>query len=157
MAQLAIEIQIERLRVIEISNARDAAIERLSEAYSSIRQKNELIEHLQQESRIGRSGLASALTQLSQNRSLDYQEAESYKAHIATLEKTVEDLRSVLRQQQQQPQQQSLASKVSDPPPRYEESALKASTISYEESFSSQRSFHRLKKNVYKPTLRSLR
>ena len=155
MAQLAIEIQIERLRVIEISNARDAAIERLSEAYSSIRQKNELIEHLQQESRIGRSGLASALTQLSQNRSLDYQEAESYKAHIATLEKTVEDLRLVLRQQQ--PQQQSLASKVSDPPPRYEESALKASTISYEESFSSQRSFHRLKKNVYKPTLRSLR
>lgn len=122
MAELAIEIQIERLRVVEISNARDVAVQRLSEAYTSIRQKNELIEQLQQDSMDGRASLSSVLTQSTQSMSVDHREVEGFKAHIATLEKTVEDLRSIIRQQQQQ---HSIPSKLSDPPPRYEESAQK--------------------------------
>ncbi|KAF8874777.1 hypothetical protein CPB84DRAFT_1629999, partial [Gymnopilus junonius] len=122
MAELAIEIQIERLRVVEISNARDAAVQRLSEAYCSIRQKNELIEQLQQETMDGRGGLSAALTQLAQSKTADNTEVEGLKTHIATLEKTVEDLRLIIRQQQQQ--QNTIPSKLSDPPPRYEESGV---------------------------------
>lgn len=44
---MAIEIQIERLRVAEVINARDVLVYKLSDAYTSIREKTELIERLQ--------------------------------------------------------------------------------------------------------------
>ncbi|PPQ91789.1 hypothetical protein CVT25_000434 [Psilocybe cyanescens] len=117
MAELAIEIQIERLRVVEISKARDAALQRLSEVYVSIRQKNELIEQLQREQEDG--GLSSA-NQLP--KSLDSAEVISLKAHISDLEKSVEELRSVIRQQTGR---SCIPIKPNDPPPCYEESSTK--------------------------------
>lgn len=49
IAELAIELQLERLRVQEIQNARDAALHSLSESYQSIVQKNGIIAQMQQQ------------------------------------------------------------------------------------------------------------
>ncbi|KDR82042.1 hypothetical protein GALMADRAFT_49446, partial [Galerina marginata CBS 339.88] len=117
MAELAIEIQIERLRVVEISNARDAAVQRLYDAYVSIRQKNELIERLQNETK---DGNALGYDQAPLTRASENAEIGALKAHIVTLERTVEELRLVVKQQQH-----AIPSKLSDPPPRYEESRQK--------------------------------
>ncbi|KAK7036006.1 hypothetical protein R3P38DRAFT_3263460 [Favolaschia claudopus] len=46
--EMALEVEVERTRAIEALSARDAAIERLSEAYVSLRQKTATIERLQQ-------------------------------------------------------------------------------------------------------------
>jgi hypothetical protein len=48
MAEIALELQIERLRVMEITRARDTALQRLSECCAVIRQKNEFIEQMQE-------------------------------------------------------------------------------------------------------------
>ncbi|KAF9557762.1 hypothetical protein CPC08DRAFT_591889, partial [Agrocybe pediades] len=109
LAELALELQIERLRVVEISNARDAALQRLSDAYASVRQKNDYIKALLQD----RNGDESAVYTIS----LDKGEIESLKAHISTQEQII----SQLRQQQQSQVRPSLPAKLSDPPPYYEE------------------------------------
>lgn len=136
MAELAIEIQIERLRVVEISKARDAALQRLSEVYVSIRQKNELIEQLQREQE--GSGLSSAI-QLP--KSLDSAEVISLKAHISDLEKSVEELRSVIRQQTGR---SCIPIKPNDPPPCYEESSTKVRYSLYDSFCIWQYSFSQL-------------
>ncbi|KAF9032980.1 hypothetical protein BJ165DRAFT_1568111, partial [Panaeolus papilionaceus] len=61
IAEMALEIQIERFKVMEVSNAREAAVQRLSDAYSSIRIKNEVIEKLQSQlDSSGKSGSGGA-------------------------------------------------------------------------------------------------
>lgn len=45
---MAIEIQLEKLRVVEAMKARDVLVHKLSDAYTSIREKTETIEHLKQ-------------------------------------------------------------------------------------------------------------
>jgi hypothetical protein len=45
---MALEVEVERARAVEALTARDAAIERLSDAYLSLRQKITIIERLQQ-------------------------------------------------------------------------------------------------------------
>jgi len=49
VAEMALEIQIERMHIIEAMNARDAVVQRLAEAYVSINQKNATIEDLLRE------------------------------------------------------------------------------------------------------------
>jgi hypothetical protein len=44
---MALEVEVERARAIEALSARDAAIQRLSEACVSVRQKTTIIERLQ--------------------------------------------------------------------------------------------------------------
>lgn len=46
---MALEIQVERMRVVEVTQARDAAVNRLFDAYTAIRRHSELIERLQKE------------------------------------------------------------------------------------------------------------
>ena len=46
---MALEIQAERMGVVEATHARDAAVNRLFDAYTSIRRHSELIEQLQKE------------------------------------------------------------------------------------------------------------
>ncbi|KAJ6630320.1 hypothetical protein B0H10DRAFT_2349520 [Mycena sp. CBHHK59/15] len=48
VVEMALEVQMERARAMEAMNARDAAVQHLSDAYVSLRQKMTLIEHLQQ-------------------------------------------------------------------------------------------------------------
>jgi hypothetical protein len=46
---MAIEIQVERMRVVEAITARDAVVQRLNDAHVSIRQKAAIIDHLELE------------------------------------------------------------------------------------------------------------
>ncbi|KAJ7765691.1 hypothetical protein B0H16DRAFT_1309933, partial [Mycena metata] len=48
VVEMALEVEVERARAAEALSARDAAIQRLSEAYVSLRQKITIIERLQQ-------------------------------------------------------------------------------------------------------------
>ncbi|KAF8162712.1 hypothetical protein B0H34DRAFT_856362 [Crassisporium funariophilum] len=115
VAEMALEIQIERMRVAEISSARDAVLERLSDAYVSIRQKSEIIDQLQQERES--KGWAPLPIQLSH--AAEQTEIDSLKAHIVTLDATIEVLRDTI-------QQSTIAcSKPIDPPPCYEEDVYK--------------------------------
>ena len=106
---MALDLQIERLRVNEVMKARDNVLNRLADAYVAIRQKNEIIEHMQEER--GNKGAAPFPTHVIQVR--DTAENDKLKAHIAALEAAVDQLRS-------------LTVKPSDPPPCYEENILKA-------------------------------
>ncbi|KAH9483526.1 hypothetical protein JR316_0002994 [Psilocybe cubensis] len=123
MAELAIEIQIERLRVVEISKARDAALQRLADVYVSVRQKNELIEQLQRE-KGGDGGGAGLLSGSQLSRALNSAEVDDLKAHISDLEKTIEDLRVIIRQSAGRP---CMPVRSNDPPPSYEENPGKRS------------------------------
>jgi len=93
MAEMALELQIERLRVAEITNARDAALHRLFDAYAHITEKNALIEKFQAE----RDGAAAPGLLKSESES-DPQAAavdvDALNAHIRTLESTTEELRA---------------------------------------------------------------
>ena len=120
MAEMALEIQIERLRVIEITKARDAALQRLSDAYVSIRQKTQVIEQLQQEREV--KGLARIPIHISPLE--ERTEIDCLKAHIVGLEATVEDLRFTIHRLQHQ---LSIGSQPLDPPPCYQENAQKVS------------------------------
>ena len=105
MAEMALELQIEKLRVAEITNARDAALHRLSDAYTHIREKNELLKQFQ----VDREG------------GVNDPEISSLKAHILALESTtirdlrleVEGLRSKLAERAIEP-----------PPPSYTENSV---------------------------------
>ncbi|CAA7260944.1 unnamed protein product [Cyclocybe aegerita] len=123
MAELALEIQIERLRVVEITAARDAALQRLSDSYVSIRQKNELIERMFQE-RDGKD-IGSVPLSLNFGFSTDQVEAEQLKAHISTLETENGELRLAI----QQLQEQALIAKAIDPPPSYEREPTKSMLV----------------------------
>ena len=105
---MALELQIERLRVAEITNARDAALHRLSDAYAHITEKNALIEKFQAE-RGGANGVAATGFPRSES---DPQagavEVDSLNAHIHTLESTTEDLRAEVAE---------LNSKLAERPP----------------------------------------
>ncbi|KAF8172089.1 hypothetical protein BJ912DRAFT_911328 [Pholiota molesta] len=108
VAEIALELQIERMRVAEAMKARDSALNRLCDAYVSIRQKNEIIERMQEERES--NGASPFPTHLIRVR--DTVEIDQLKAHIVTLEATIEELRSVV-------------SKPTDPPPCYEENIQK--------------------------------
>lgn len=95
MAEIAIELQIERLRVAEITEARDIALRRLAECYVSIRQKNEMIERIQLENFHGKNdgNTTNSLRPNSQSESVIL---EQLKAHISTLEASNEELRQIV-------------------------------------------------------------
>ena len=120
MAEMALEIQIERLRVNEITKARDAALQRLSDAYVSVRQKTQVIEQLQQE----REAKGMAPFPIHPSPLEERTEIDCLKAHIVDLESTIEDLRFTVRRLQRQ---LSIGGQPLDPPPRYQENALKVS------------------------------
>jgi hypothetical protein len=108
MAEMALELQIERLRVAEITNARDAALHRLSDAYAHITEKNTLIEKFQAE-RDGADGAAApGLLKSESDPQAAAVEVDSLNAHIHTLESTTEDLRTEIAE---------LNSKLAERPP----------------------------------------
>ncbi|KJA19103.1 hypothetical protein HYPSUDRAFT_168524 [Hypholoma sublateritium FD-334 SS-4] len=112
VAEMALDLQIERLRVVEVMKARDNVLNRLADAYVVIRQKNEIIERMQEERE--NKGAAPFPTHVIQVR--DTAEIDKLKAHIATLEATIG----------------SLSAKSTDPPPCYEENILKKLLIDVE-------------------------
>ncbi|KAH6919293.1 hypothetical protein BKA70DRAFT_1394622 [Coprinopsis sp. MPI-PUGE-AT-0042] len=126
VVELALEIQVERMRVVEVLKARDAAVGRLADAYTLVRQYSEFIEHLQRE-RVARglekldpASVDSSLKDLAPLPPLDSQ------AHIAALEATIKDLREINKYLKEY--DVSEAKSMCDPPPNYEENAIKVSS-----------------------------
>ena len=122
VVEMALEIQIERMRLVEIVNARDTAVQRLSDAYVSIRQKQDIIDRLQKERedkyspRFTPNSLLRVPTEQADILAL--------KAHIHTLETIIEELKAAAKENILQPV------KPSDPPPNYEETAKASSSTS---------------------------
>lgn len=107
---MAIEIQLEKLRVAEAMNARDVLVQKLSDAYTSVREKTELIERLQQALNNGNSNYAPLSSAIPWDQTT---EVTGLRAQVAELETLVQDLRIGSRSSM-------------GPPPRYEEEEGKA-------------------------------
>ncbi|KAJ7237730.1 hypothetical protein B0H12DRAFT_1138455 [Mycena haematopus] len=94
VVEMALEVEVERARAIEALSARDAAIQRLSEAYVSLRQKTTIIERLQK--------------------------AQAQSEQIAALDLNVKTLRDELPSSKRS----SPLMKSADPPPCYDENGV---------------------------------
>jgi hypothetical protein len=128
MAEMALELQIERLRVAEITNARDAALHRLFDAYAHITEKNALIEKFQAERDDGDGAAAAGLPKCESDPQAAAVEVDSLNAHIHTLENTTEHLRAEIAE---------LNSKLAErppPPPSPQVSPSPSSPPSYTEN-----------------------
>lgn len=118
---MAIEIQIERMRVSEAISARDSTMQRLSEAYVSLRQKAALIETLKQELEASNNG---PLPRSPTGNLAERLENEKLNAHILSLETTIAELRSEIQSLKDQAAANS-RNQIVDPPPQYDAGVLK--------------------------------
>ncbi|KAJ2929854.1 hypothetical protein H1R20_g7243, partial [Candolleomyces eurysporus] len=109
VVEMALEIQVEKMRVVEAMKARDAAVHRLLEAYTSVRRHSEVIEQLQKErEEHGLEKLGHSLSPPS----------ESHDKRILELEEMVADLRDInLCLKEYGSYERKM---LCDPPPHYE-------------------------------------
>jgi hypothetical protein len=119
---MAIEIQLEKFRVAEAMSARDVLVQKLSDAYTSIREKTELIDRLQQALKPAMSintDTSSNHTAISSpQQSWDHPtEITSLRTQVVDLEALVQDLRIGSRS-------------AIGPPPQYEEEERKVNLAS---------------------------
>ena len=117
MAEIAIELEIEKVRVVEIAKARDTALQHLSECYISIHQKNAIIEEMRSE--LDRKGDLPMKSRT--NDTVDLAAHEQLKTHISMLETSNEELRLTVAQLK--------ASAALDLPPSYESNDKNVSTL----------------------------
>ena len=115
MAEMAIELQIERLRVVEITRARDTALQSLSECCAVIRQKNEFIKQLQEDAERINAIPDARLRRFSSEAA----DVEQLEAHTCNLEMSNEELRLSIAQLP--------ATATPDLPPCYEANERKVS------------------------------
>lgn len=107
--ELALEIQVEKMRVVEATKARDAAVHRLLEAYTSVRRHSEIIEQLQKErEEHGLKKLDHCLSSPS----------ECNDARILELEEMIADLRDINQCLKEYGAYERKM--LFDPPPNYE-------------------------------------
>jgi DNA repair exonuclease SbcCD ATPase subunit len=118
---MAIEVQVERMRVSEMMSARDAAVQRLSNAYESLRQKTAIIERLKQEKQ---EPTCNSPFPSNMNLGLEQLEIARLREEIASLEVIIKDLRHEIRTLKDSTPGYI---KSSDPPPQYDEAYLKVS------------------------------
>lgn len=115
-AEMAIEIQVERLRVVEAMTARDAVVQRLADAHVSIRQKVAIIERLELE----KADLERRLFTLKGPCNEEYEEEKTKaSSEIDKLQVVIKGLRDevgLLKEVRSDP-----GKPLTDPPPRYEE------------------------------------
>lgn len=95
---MALEVEVERARATEALTARDAAIQRLSDAYLSLRQKITIIERLQQAPK-------------------DQSSSSTVNEQVVALEKTVRTLREELAMAASL----NVPLRCAEPPPSYDE------------------------------------
>lgn len=119
---MVIEAQVEKMRVSEITAARDAAVQRLSKAYESIRQKSVIIERLQQESTTKFTFPSQAASES------DVFQISKLKDEITRLEAVIKELRDQLKGSKDIVPANA---KSPDPPPQYDEANLKVSFHSF--------------------------
>ncbi|KAF9441637.1 hypothetical protein P691DRAFT_470890 [Macrolepiota fuliginosa MF-IS2] len=114
IAEMAIEIQLEKVRVAEAMGARDALVQKLSDAYTSIREKTELIERLQQTLNAAMNPSSNA-THTAFSPALASQQTWEQTPEVTGLRSQVADLEALI-------QELRIGSRnAMGPPPRYEE------------------------------------
>jgi len=115
-AEMAIEIQVERMRVVEAMTARDAVVQRLNDAHVSIRQKVAIIDRLELE----KDDLRRRLLILKGPFDEEYEE-EKTKAgsEIDRLQGIIKALREDIKLLKET--RTDAGKPLTDPPPRYEE------------------------------------
>lgn len=116
MVDMAIEVQVERMRVSEMMSARDAAVQRLSDAYESLHQKTAIIESLKQEPNSPIPSTSGPGT--------DQLEIARLRGEISSLEAVVKSLRQEIKSLKEHA---SSHIKSIDLPPQYDETYLKVS------------------------------
>lgn len=120
VVDMVIEIQTERRKVTEAMSARDAVVQRLAEAYESLHQKTVLIEHLQQQ--IQQEPRGDSPFPFKMAPSGEKVEILRMKDEILRSGNTIKDLRDEIKFLKEAPPG---LLKSLDPPPSYEEGALK--------------------------------
>ncbi|KXN91932.1 hypothetical protein AN958_11317, partial [Leucoagaricus sp. SymC.cos] len=119
IAEMAIEIQLEKLRVAEAMNARDALVQKLSDAYTSIREKTDLIDRLQQalnSAMNATTDASNAAFPTTPHQNWDQiTEITGLRAQVVELEGLIQDLRIGSRN-------------AMGPPPKYEEEERKTAS-----------------------------
>ncbi|KDQ34118.1 hypothetical protein PLEOSDRAFT_1031682, partial [Pleurotus ostreatus PC15] len=110
MAELAIELQTERLKVAEALAARDLLVHRLGDAYTSIQQKNQLLDQLKE--KFG-TKLIDSTNLPTHSLAIDHNEKKTLTEQIAVQQTIINQLRQDIKAGKPCP-------KV-DPPPCYEE------------------------------------
>lgn len=111
--EMAVELGIEKLRVSEAINARDAVVQRLSDAYVSLRQKVSIIDRLQEE--LGIPGRDDG----TQRDNIRLNNEEIYR-----LNGVVTSLREEIRCLKDTATNTHATKSPGDPPPRYEEGKM---------------------------------
>jgi hypothetical protein len=115
-AEMAIEIQIERMHVVEAMTARDVVVQRLNDAHVSIRQKVMVIDRLELEKEEIRKKLFVSKgpcdEEYEEERSKASLEVERLRGIIKVLQEEVKSLKDI---------RTDLGKPLTDPPPRYEE------------------------------------
>jgi hypothetical protein len=115
---MALEIQLERMHVIEAMNARDVVVQRLADAYVSINQKNATIEDLKRDRGQRNSGLLVP-SDLKADTTTGDEEKRKLVEHVTKLEGLVRSLQDDLKYLKST-NGNDVRSPV-DPPPHYEE------------------------------------
>jgi hypothetical protein len=120
VVEMALEIQVEKMRVVEATKARDAAVYRLLEAYTSVRRHSEVIEQLQKERE--ERGLEKLGHSLSPP-------AEYHDKRIVELEEMIADLRDInLCLKEYGSCERKM---LCDPPPHYEGKILRVRSFPF--------------------------
>ncbi|KAF8652803.1 hypothetical protein AX16_004155 [Volvariella volvacea WC 439] len=141
VVEMALELQVERMRVVEAMNARDATVQRLSDAYNALRQKTAVIEQLQET--IKRSASENAPVA---ERTTDVKDGQmkAKDEEIAGLEKTLKALQEEIRVLKVSAASENAnasakaGTKSPDPPPQYEEAPVKAVNSPFGRELTSQ-------------------
>lgn len=113
---MAIEIQLERMRVVEALTARDTVVQRLTDAHVSIRQKAARIDCLELELEELWRRLSTAKDPCQDDHEIINNQTD---LEMERLQKTIDSLREELRLLKEGRVDNGKPS--SDPPPRYEE------------------------------------
>lgn len=108
-----VELQLERLRTVDAMNARDVLVHRLADAYESLRQKTMILEMIQKEQPESASDILRLLN-VAEN-----PQVPRMREEITKLQATIQDLRDEVKFLRDR------AGKIVEPPPCYEEGALK--------------------------------
>lgn len=127
MVDMVVEIQTERRKVTEAMNARDAVVQRLVDAYESIHEKTALIEHLQKQ--IQQEPRGDSPFPFKTGPGGEKSEASRAKDGISGLENAIKRL----REERELLKERRLGlMKSPDPPPSYDEGALKVRFYTFE-------------------------
>lgn len=129
---MAVEIQVERMRVVEAMSARDAVVQRLADACVSVRQKTAEIEQLQYEQQQYQNHGLRSSAHLETNTRSPIEVEQKPKENIEKLEGVIKALREEIHYLNHGAEHG--AKLPGDLPPRYEEGKVDCCKVTHNSS-----------------------